>query len=265
MMKKIFSEEMIKFIKTIYKSKFNDEIAALVNEKFGTEITALNIRYLKKRLKLHSEVKNTNKGRYLLFTEEIAEFIKENVKGKTNKDLTELVNKTFKKNYTIQQIDTFKTNHHITSGTKGYFPKGHVSWNKGKKMTAEVYAKAAPTMFKKGNIPHNYRPVGSERITKDGYTEIKIAEPKLWVLKHRYIWEQTYGTIPDKHVIIFLDGDKNNITLENLACISQAESGMMQKKSLFRKNAEATKSGTIIAKIGITIKNKKEQIKNDNK
>ena len=264
-MKKIFSEEMIKFIKTIYKNKFNDEIAALVNEKFGTEITALNIMYLKKRLKLHSEVKNTNKGRYLLFTEEIAEFIKENVKGKTNKDLTELVNKTFKTNYSIQQIDTFKTNHHITSGTKGYFPKGHVSWNKGKKMPAEVYAKAAPTMFKKGNIPHNYRPVGSERITKDGYIEIKVADPNEWKLKHRWIWEQDHGEIPKDHIIIFLNQNREDIRIENLACISTAENGIMSKKKLHTKNAEITMSGTVIAKLGIAIKNKKEHLKNDNK
>ncbi len=33
-------------------------------------------------------------------------------------------------------------------------------------------------MFAKGNVPPNHRPVGSERISKDGYIEVKVAEPK---------------------------------------------------------------------------------------
>ena len=29
-------------------------------------------------------------------------------------------------------------------------------------------------MFKKGNVPANHRPIGSERITVDGFVEIKV-------------------------------------------------------------------------------------------
>ena len=33
------------------------------------------------------------------------------------------------------------------------------------------------TWFKKGHIPANYRPVGSERVNADGYIEVKVADP----------------------------------------------------------------------------------------
>ena len=35
------------------------------------------------------------------------------------------------------------------------FKKGQSSWNKGKKMSPEVYSRVSVTMFKKGNIPTN--------------------------------------------------------------------------------------------------------------
>ena len=45
-------------------------------------------------------------------------------------------------------------------------------------------------MFAKGNVPPNHRPVGSERISKDGYIEVKVAEPNKWRLKQRVVYEE---------------------------------------------------------------------------
>src|SRR5436189_5539728 len=56
--------------------------------------------------------------------------------------------------------------------------KGNIPVNKGKKMRPEVYARCAGTMFKKGQISKNKLPLGSMRVSKDGYLEIKITEPK---------------------------------------------------------------------------------------
>jgi hypothetical protein len=39
----------------------------------------------------------------------------------------------------------------------------------------------------------------------------------------RLIWEQHNGTIPAGHKIIYLDGNRNNLTLKNLACLSHSE------------------------------------------
>ena len=135
----------------------------------------------------------------------------------------------------------------------GCFKKGNVPFNKGKKWADYVSKKgqenSRKTTFKKGNIPHNHRPVGSERITKDGYTEIKIKEPNKWQLKNRYIYEKKYGKIPDGMNLIFLDGNKQNIELSNLKLVSRAEDLIMNTNKLFTKDKELTNSGVLIAKV----------------
>lgn len=114
------------------------------------------------------------------------------------------------------------------------FTKGHVPQNKGKKMSAEMYVKAAPTMFKKGNIPSNHREVGSERVNVDGYIEIKVAEPNKWKLKHRVLWEQVNGEIPAGMNIQFKNGNSQDVRIENLYLISKADQ-MKNENSLIAR------------------------------
>lgn len=103
------------------------------------------------------------------------------------------------------------------------FKKGTVPPNKGKKMSAELYARCAPTMFKKGHAPVNHRTVGSERVNVEGYVEVKVAEPNRWRLKHRVVWEAAYGEIPRGYNIQFRNGNRQDLRLENLYMISRAE------------------------------------------
>ena len=103
------------------------------------------------------------------------------------------------------------------------FKPGTVPPNKGKKMSSEIYAKCAPTMFKKGRTSLNKRPVGSERVNKDGYIEIKIMEPSRWSLKHRVVWEHNHGPIPKGCNIQFKDGNLRNCSIDNLYLISRSD------------------------------------------
>lgn len=114
------------------------------------------------------------------------------------------------------------------------FQKGAMPANKGKKMPPELYAKCAPTMFKKGRPSLNLRPVGSERVNRDGYIEVKVMEPNKWALKHRFIWEQCYGPIPKGCNIQFLDGNRQNCSLCNLYLISRADQ-LKNKNSLMAR------------------------------
>ena len=77
---------------------------------------------------------------------------------------------------------------------------------------------------KKGDYKSSIaREVGFERID-DGYLWIKVrtdegANKKNWIQKHRYVWEQQNGEIPDGYKIVFLDGDKMNCDISNLDCV----------------------------------------------
>ena len=108
-------------------------------------------------------------------------------------------------------------------GKERRFEPGHIPANKGQKMDIEQYEKCKVTMFVKGNKPHNIKWNGYERVSKDGYTEVRVAE-KIFKLKHRIIWEQTYGPIPDGMIIVFKDKNKQNFDIANLEMITKQES-----------------------------------------
>ena len=125
-------------------------------------------------------------------------FLMEYIPGHEESEIREAFSKKFGIILSEGQIGNFKHTYKIKSGTKGGgFKKGMIPHNKGKRMPPEVYQKCGPTMFKKGNIPPNHREVGSERINRDGYIEVKIAEPRTWRSKQRIIWEKHYSTEAD--------------------------------------------------------------------
>lgn len=114
------------------------------------------------------------------------------------------------------------------------FTKGSVPANKGKKMPADLYDKLAPTMFKPGHTNSNHKPVGSERVNVDGYVEIKVAEPRKWALKHRVIWEEANGPIPEGCNIQFRDGNRLNVKIENLYIISRSDQ-LMKENAIYAR------------------------------
>lgn len=140
------------------------------------------------------------------------------------------------------------------------FKKGYTPPNKGKKMPAEVYARCAPTMFKKGNRTHNYKPVGSERVNVDGYVEVKVADPGKWRLKHRVIWEEAHGPIPRGHNVQFRDGNSQNLSLDNLYLISRSEQMKKENCMMARYPQELREVIHMKASIKrqITIQNKRK-------
>ena len=105
------------------------------------------------------------------------------------------------------------------------YAKGHEPQNKGKRieeyMSADAIRRSAVTRFKVGHEPHNRRDIGTECQHADGYVYLKTDDG--YVLKHRYVWEQANGPIPDGYVIKFVDGDRANCDLSNLKLISKQE------------------------------------------
>ena len=88
---------------------------------------------------------------------------------------------------------------------------------------------SAATRFKKGNLPHNTNHLGHERVSKDGYIEISVDEvnphtgyERRYVLKHRHLWIEANGPIPDGHRLKCLDGDRTNTDPANWEAIPYA-------------------------------------------
>jgi hypothetical protein len=108
------------------------------------------------------------------------------------------------------------------AGKEVRFKPGHIPANKGQKMDVDQYEKCKVTFFAKGHKPHNIKWDGYERIDKDGYVMIRVAESK-FKLKHRVIWEQANGNIPPGMILIFKDNNKRNFDLNNFELITRQE------------------------------------------
>lgn len=157
------------------------------------------------------------------YTKEEEIFLENNVKGITLKELTKKFNEKFDLNVSESSIMHKKHKLRLFSGVNG-------------------------SQFKKGCIPHNRRPIGSERIYKSGYVKIKVAENK-WVFKHNYIYEQVHGKIPKGYTIIFADKDKSNFNIDNLILVSNQEAILMKTRKRISNEKELTKTNLLITKI----------------
>lgn len=113
------------------------------------------------------------------------------------------------------------------NASKNQFKKGHIPFNKGVKMSLELRNKVKHTFFKKGHVPANYMPVGSERPKGEGYIYVKVADPNVWKLKQRLIYEQHYGEIPENMNVMFIDNNRHNFDINNLKLIDNRENMRM--------------------------------------
>ena len=133
--------------------------------------------------------------------------------------MVQLLNETFGTNYTVEQIKRYYYKHGLKCGLGStHMPIGTVSFVESSQM---YFVKIADGP----NPQDNWRP------------------------KHELVWEEAYGAIPEGHVVIFLDGDRSNCVLENLALCSKAVNLEMNRKKLRFSNAEATRAGLLITQI----------------
>ncbi len=200
------------------------------------------------------------------YSEEEHNFLRSFIPGHTYKEIVEEYNKTFSEPITESRVKGYMSNHKINNGLTGRFKKGQIPPNKGKK---GVCAKGCEkTWFKEGHLPHNTKPIGYERITKDGYIEIKVkmrpSSPSCndnFKAKHHIVWEEAHGPIPKGYKLTFLDGNKQNCVLENLALITNAEHLELTRKGLRSANPRFTETGILIAKAGVASKKARKEKK----
>lgn len=144
------------------------------------------------------------------------------------------------------------------------FKKGQDPPNKGKRieefMSKDGIERSSRTRFKKGQLPHNTKPVGYERVDKkDGYVHMKVEMGRKLVLKHRYVWEQEHGEIPKGYVVTFIDGNKLNCSIENLQLISMREN-MMRNQGNENPEKKAVRIAKLMASRKKSIERDKRRI-----
>lgn len=156
-------------------------------------------------------------------TNEIVEFLKENVVGHTRKELSDIIYNKFGVRYNENQIKWYKRKYGLKSGLR--------------------------TTFKKGGVPHNKKPIGSEFKTKNGYIYVKVGEPRVWIQKQRVMYEKYYGKIPKGYSVTFLNQNKEDFSKENLILIQHKDKLVAKNLKLYSNNSDITKTGIMVAKL----------------
>ena len=162
------------------------------------------------------------------WTHEQKEYLKDIAPGRSRKEIKELVNVKFNLNLNLNQINYAMVNNKIKTGVDSKFKKGY---------KAGTHKRKGPS-----------KPVGTEITCVDGYVKIKISEDE-WMHKHLYVWQQHYGEIPKGYNIIFLDKNKKNFDINNLAAVSRKELLFINKKGFLKEDTDLSKVGVALARL----------------
>jgi len=170
-----------------------------------------------------------------IFTPKMIQWLSKNVPGKSFEDITPLFNCRFRTNLTITQIRSVCKYRGIKNGRIGR---------------------------RKGRLK-----IGEERIfnRRVNILFVKVSEKRLkrlhsnasreggWIQKHWLIWEEAFGTIPKRHIVIFADGNKRNFDIKNLLLVSYREHYYMAKNYLYSNDPELTKTNLLITRQRLSI------------
>lgn len=258
-----YPEGMVEWIRENYRSLTLPELTEICNAKYKTNLSKEAMSSLKKKYKFSGSPRT--KVYSELFPKEICSFIESNYQGTGYQQMVDLIKQEFDREYTRQQIKSYYKNHDLNSGLTGHFVKGQPSYNKGVKMSPEVYEKVKATMFKAGNRPHNTNEVGDIVLATVGYYKIKVAEPNAWKFCHIKAWEDVNGPVPDGMMVSFKDGNRRNWNIENLMLISNEENGFLNSRHLRSEFPEITETAANMAKLKMKARDiRKKRQKEDN-
>lgn len=263
----LYTPRQLSFLREFYRFMKVEDLTDAFNLVYGMRKSGRAIRSALKNHRITCGRKHSERfiRRLRIYTEEQVQFLRENYAGRVVAELTELFNSRFGTSMTVQQIKSAVHNRHITCGRTGQFEKGHLPWNTGTK--GQGLTGRNKTSFRVGNVPANRKPLGSERLGKDGYVEIKVAErnpytgfPTRYKQKHVHIWEQLHGPAPKGFAVVFADSDNRNFDPSNLVLVSRAELLELNRQKYREAPADLKPSVLALAKLQVKTRAKEKEI-----
>lgn len=241
-MQKLFTQEEKDYIMMHYASETTASIAKALNKKV---LQIYSFAYANRLRKNSEYMKTPGSGRYMrgkfkTWTNSEADYVTNNYPNIRTDIIANHLNKSVRIVYAFaNHLGLKKSAEFLASPESGIFTKGmvkdnghrfvkgHISHNKGQKMSHEVYEKSKHTFFKKGHRPHNTKEDGCLSVRTDTETGIqyiyqRVAKGK-WVELHRLKFEEKNGPIPKGFNVIFKDHDHSNFADDNLVLVSDKE------------------------------------------
>ncbi len=155
------------------------------------------------------------KGHAIKYSETELRFIKKNSKL-PRRELCLLFNAKFERELSKDTLKALCQRRNWPTGRTGRYEKGNIPHPNARMKSPNK------TSFKQGHRPHNWMPVYSTRVSKDGYLEIKTEEPGKWEQAHVLLWKAQNGKVPKRSCVSFKDGNKTNLSIDNLEIISRS-------------------------------------------
>ena len=236
-----WTEECKEYVRKYYREKGDPQLAEELYKKFGFKTTSNAVKQTRCRMGISSTGRRES-GRPIFSIKkkdmplELREVIVWLTCTTTDKEISELISAHSEWKKTARQISTWRKRYGFLCGRTGQWGERDPGMYDAQFKKGQHPSPA--TEFKKGHVPHNKAPINAEVIGFDGYTWVKIAEPDIWRQKAVLIYEEKYGPIPEGKVLIRIDQDKRNDDISNLRLVSRGVLGMMNKDSLWTKNAE---------------------------
>ena len=268
-----YTKEQEEWLIKNIKGTTTRELAKKFTKKFGVPIT-------ERKLITYKNLRHLTNGLRKKFTDEQIKWVKENYKGIQNKELTEMLNKKFNTNFTEQQIESLKGKFGLNSGLWHKYSEEENQWIidncKGftyDQLTKEFNKKFKTNLTKKRmlnkivklnrakDVLRTWAPKGAEKLRPDGYIYIKVANDE-WVPKHRYIYEQHYGKIPEGCIVMFLDGDKTNFELDNLCLVERKIQLLASSRGLLTTDKEINETALLLSELILETGKAKNKINN---
>lgn len=195
-------------------------------------------------------VKGSKNTRFHRWTQEELAYLAEITPGRSHAEIRAMVNEHFSLDLTDHQVKGTLSRHHLNTGRTGRFEKGNVPPNKGRKGYHAPGSEKG--WFKPGGHSHNRVPIGTERVSKDGYLEVKYRDGhgvRNWRSKQSLMWEAEHGPIPEGHCVVLVDGDKANVSLDNLLLVNRAEIVRLNKMRMSPTTREQWESALLVARM----------------
>lgn len=200
------------------------EMCKAYNEIFGTDIERV-------RFKNHCVAGLGLRLNNYFYTEEQKEWLKEHYPRLGARKTTEEFNEKFKRNSSEQTIK-------------------EMCYSLGLKLNEDTFGKyRKETTHAMVEYTKNERTseIGTIGLPNREYDFIKTENG--WESIGRYLYKKHVGEIPDGHQVIFLDGDKENLDISNLAVVPCSYQAFMNKHGLRSENVDITRTSVKLCEL----------------
>ena len=270
-----FNTEVLDFLKKNADLRIDEQVE-LIKKQFGVEVSNKQIVSARMYYGIKRSVHFNS-----IFPKPVQDFIKENRYVYKNKEMAEAVNKTFGTSYTHSQIACFRRENNIVyslfASEMGDFIVQHKN-----ESNAEITEKLNRTFGtdytmiqvrgyisqrKIRGVQRSFRPYKhkefDERLRNSENSRWEVLVNGRWIPKSKYVYEKSTGEkVEEGKVCVFLDGNIENFSLDNMIFVSRRLLGFVNNylNGTCKNNGELTKFKYDIAELKLLITEKQRKL-----